>query len=189
MVFIPMLEYSPTSQNQRVTSFEVPGDEQPRVFTTENLVAASELDALIAAAYRQVFHEQQMLASNRQTYLESQLRSGQITVRQFVAGLATSDAFRRLNFDVNNNYRFVEICVQRLLGRNTYSEREKIAWSAVVMTKGVKTFINELLNSDEYITAFGDHTVPYQRRRVLPKRAVGELPFERTAVASSQPRG
>jgi phycobilisome rod-core linker protein len=156
-------------------------DEQPRVFTTENLVAASEMDALIAAAYRQVFHEQQMLNHNRQAYLESQLRSGQITVKQFIAGLATSDSFRRLNFDVNNNYRFVELCVQRLLGRNTYSEREKIAWSAVVMTKGVKGFVDELLNSEEYLHAFGEHMIPYQRRRILAQRSKGELPFERMA--------
>ena len=27
------------------------------------------------------------------------------------------------------NYRFVEICVQRILGRNVYGDREKLAWS------------------------------------------------------------
>nr|AAB21895.1 CpcG=C-phycocyanin-associated rod-core polypeptide [Calothrix sp., PCC 7601, phycobilisomes, Peptide Partial, 34 aa] [Calothrix] len=33
---IPLLEYTPISQNQRVASLEVPGDEQPRTFSTDN---------------------------------------------------------------------------------------------------------------------------------------------------------
>ena len=178
---IPLLEYAPTSQNQRVTSFEVPGDEQPRIYSTENLLSADELDALIVAAYRQIFHEQQMLSSNRQIFLESQLKARQITVKEFIQGLVTSDSFRRLNYDANNNYRFVELCVQRVLGRQVYSDREKLSWSIVLATKGLQGFINDLLNSEEYNDRFGENTVPYQQRRVLPQRPQGELPFARMA--------
>ncbi len=178
---IPLLEYTPSSQNHRVQGFEVFGDEQPRVYTTENSLSSSEIDELIIAAYRQIFHEQQMLVSNRQLALESQLKCRQITVREFIRGLATSDSFRRLNFDVNNNYRFVELCVQRILGRRVYGDREKIAWSIVLATKGLQDFINALVNSDEYTECFGDNTVPYQRKRILPQRVMGELPFERMA--------
>lgn len=183
---IPLLDYNPSSQNQRVTSFEVASDEQPRIYTTENLsdtrsLPADEIDQLITAAYRQVFHEQQMLQSNRQTFLESQLKSRHITVQDFIHGLATSDAFRRLNYEVNNNYRFVELCVQRLLGRRVYGDREKLSWSIVLATKGLNGFINDLLHSEEYLTTFGVNTVPYQRRRSLPQQAQGELPFERMA--------
>ncbi len=178
---IPLLEYTPSSQNQRVTGFEIPGDEQPRVYTTENLLSATEMDILITAAYRQIFHEQQMLSSNREIFLESQLRARQITVKDFIHGLILSDSFRRLNYDANNNYRFVELCVQRILGRRIYSDREKLAWSIVLATKGLRGFINDLLNTEEYINNFGDDTVPYQRRRVLPQRSKGDLPFERMA--------
>ena len=177
---LPLLEYAPSSQNQRVQGFEIPGDEQPRVYTTENLLSATEMDELILAAYRQIFHEQQMLTSNRQAFLESQLRAGQITVKDFIRGLVTSDSFRRLNYDVNNNYRFVELCVQRILGRQIYNDRETLAWSIVLATKGLQGFISDLLESEEYNENFGDSTVPYQRRRVLPQKAKGELPFERT---------
>lgn len=178
---IPLLEYAPSSQNQRVSGFEIPGDEQPRVYSTEPLLSTDEFEALITAAYRQIFHEQQMLSSNRQPFLESQLKSGQITVKEFVRGLATSDSFRRLNYDVNNNYRFVELCVQRILGRNIYSDRETLSWSIVLATKGLQGFIDELLESAEYTVNFGDSTVPFQRRRVLPQQTQGELPFERMA--------
>lgn len=178
---IPLLNYSPSSQNQRVTGYEIPGDEQPRVFTTDNLLTASDFDVLINVAYRQVFNEQQMTVSSRQITLESQLKAGQITVRDFIRALATSDVFRSRNYDTNNNYRFAQMCVQRILGREVYNEREKLAWSTVLATKGLKGFIDDLLNSDEYLSNFGYNTVPFQRRRILPQRAQGELPFARMA--------
>jgi phycobilisome rod-core linker protein len=178
---IPLLTYATNSQNNRVHGFEVSGDEHSRIFTTDNLLGNSDLDNLISAAYRQIFHEQQMSICNRQRFLESQLRAGQITVRDFIRGLALSDSFRRLVFDCNNNYRFAEICIQRILGRNVYNEREKMAWSIVIATKGIQRFIDDLLNSDEYLDNFGDSSVPYQRRRILPQQTKGEMPFERMA--------
>ena len=176
---IPLLEYPPKSQNQRVANYEIAGDEQPRIYTTEKLLAASEIDDLIKAAYRQIFNEQQNLASNRQKTLESQLKFSQISVRDFIRALVLSDTFRQRNYDPNNNYRFVQMCVQRLLGRDVYSDREKIAWSIVLATKGLKGFVNDLLNTEEYLANFGYDTVPYQRRRILPQRSQGELPFAR----------
>ncbi len=177
---LPLLEYAPSSQNQRVKGFEIPGDERSRIYNyPQDLLSLSEIESIIIAAYRQIFHEQQMLASNRQLLLESQLKSGQITVKDFVRGLVLSDSFRRFNYEVNNNYRFVEICVQRVLGRPVYSDREKIAWSIVLATQGIQGFIDALLESDEYSSNFGENIVPYQRRRILPQREQGELPFER----------
>jgi len=178
---ISLLEYSPVSQNQRVDGFEVPNDDIPRIYTIDNKLSNSDWDTLIFAAYRQIYNEQQMLDSHRQLSLESQLRAGQITVRDFIRGLILSDSFRRLTFDSNNNYRFVEICIQRLLGRNVYGDREKIAWSILVATKGIQGFVDELLNSEEYLTCFGDSTVPYQRRRSLSHQIQGEVTFAHTA--------
>jgi phycobilisome rod-core linker protein len=176
---IPLLEYAPTSQNQRVVGYEVGGEEQPLVYTTNTALSDLEKNQVISAAYRQIFNEQQMLVSNRQTALESQLKASQITVREFIRGLVLSNSFRKRNYEPNSNYRFVQMCVQRVLGRNVYSEKEKLAWSIVLATKGIEGFIDALLNSQEYLTNFGHHTVPYQRRRILPQRATGEIPFAR----------
>lgn len=176
---IPLLTYEPSSQNQRVTGYEVPGDEQPRLYSADLLSSGTEMDEIIRAAYRQIFHEQQMLEKHRLPFLESQLRSGNITVKDFIRGLLLSDSFRQLNYEANNNYRFVELCVQRVLGRKVYNDREKLAWSIVIATKGLNGFIDELLNSEEYVSTFGDSIVPYQRRRILPQRVEGDLPFER----------
>ncbi|MGB3200982.1 MAG: phycobilisome rod-core linker polypeptide, partial [Nodosilinea sp.] len=83
---LPLLNYSPSSQNQRVASYEVGGDEQPRFFSTDDLYDTSDMDALINAAYRQMFFH--AFKCDRQPFLESQLRNGQITVRDFIRGLA-----------------------------------------------------------------------------------------------------
>jgi phycobilisome rod-core linker protein len=174
-VAIPLLEYSPSSQNQRVKGYEIPGDEQPRIYSTENLLSSSDMDNLIEAAYRQIFFH--AFATDRERFLESQLRNGQITVRDFVRGLLLSSTYRKSFYDLNSNYRFVEQTVQRVLGRDVYNNQEKLAWSISVATKGIVGFVDELLNSTEYIDAFGYDVLPYQRRRVLPGRAEGELPF------------
>lgn len=176
---LPLLTYTPATQNQRVNGYEVSGEESPRIYSTSLVPVNADMDELISAAYRQIFHEQQMLSSYRQTFLESQLRFGQISVRDFIRGLVLSDSFRRLNYDSNSNYRFVQLCVQRILGRDIYNDREKLAWSIVLATKGLEGFVNNLLESDEYLENFGLDSVPFQRRRVLPQRDRGDLPFER----------
>ena len=52
---IPLLNYAPNSQNQRVVGYEIPGDDQPIIFSTENLYSSGDIDNLIAAAYRQIY--------------------------------------------------------------------------------------------------------------------------------------
>jgi phycobilisome rod-core linker protein len=171
---IPLLAYAPTTQNSRINGYEIPSDEQPRVFSTDNLLSSNQMSDLIEAAYRQIFFH--AFAADRERFLESQLRSGQITVRDFIRGLCLSNTFTNSFYNLNNNYRFVTHCVQKILGRDTYNNAEKIAWSIVVATKGRAGFINDLLGSDEYLENFGDNIVPFQRRRVLPSGA-SELPF------------
>jgi phycobilisome rod-core linker protein len=174
-VAIPLLDYAPASQNSRVAGFDVGNDNSPKIYNIANIFSSSDMGELIEAAYRQMFFH--AFASDREVTLESQLRSGNISIRQFVRGLVLSNTYRTSFYDKNSNYRFVEQTVQRVLGRDVYSEKEKIAWSAVVMTKGIEGFIDALLDSDEYLEAFGDDTLPYQRRRVLPSQRIGEMPF------------
>jgi phycobilisome rod-core linker protein len=173
-VAIPLLSYAPSSQNQRVAGFDVYGDEQARVFSTDNLLSPTDMDALIEAAYRQVFFH--AFAADREKFLESQLRSGQITVRDFIRGLCLSKTFTNSFYNLNSNYRFVEHCINKVLGREPYSQQEKIAWSIVIATKGRAGFINDLLDTEEYLNAFGDAIVPYQRRRTLASGAKA-IPF------------
>lgn len=173
---IPLLNYPLKTQNQRVEGYTVQGDDQPRIYSAETLLEYSEMTELIEAAYRQFFFH--AFAADRESFLESQLRNNQITVRDFVRGLLLSDTFLRNYYAKNSNYRFVEQVIQRALGRDPYNEREKLAWSIKIASKGVDSFIDELLDSDEYMESFGYDILPYYRRRILPGRDVGERPFD-----------
>ncbi len=165
---LPLLEYKPTTQNHRVRSFGIADldEETPYIYRIEDSNSPAEIQELIWAAYRQVFSEHEILRANRQIQLESQLKNRSITVRDFIRGLAKSERFYEVVVSVNNNYRLVEICLKRLLGRAPYNKDEEIAWSIKIGTLGSHGFVDALIDSEEYIEAFGDNIVPYQRKRM-----------------------
>lgn len=168
---LPLLEYKPTTQNQRVQSFGFAdlNEDAPYIYRLEDATSSAEMDALIQAAYRQVFNEQEQLKFNRQVALETQLKNRSISVRDFIRGLAKSERFYRLVVEPNNNYRLVELSLKRLLGRTPYNQEEKIAWSVQIATLGWEQFVDALLDSEEYDRAFGDNVVPYQRKRMAER--------------------
>jgi phycobilisome rod-core linker protein len=137
---LPLLAYRPTTQNHRVRNFgraEL-NEDSPRIYRLEDVGSADEMSGLIWAAYRQIFSEHVLLKSCRQVTLESQLKNRAITVRDFIRGLAQSDPFYRLVVAVNNNYRLVDVCLRRILGRQAYNQSETIAWSIRIATQGVQ---------------------------------------------------
>lgn len=162
---IPLLEITPTTQNQRVEGYEVPDEDDPITYRLTNTSSDAEINEIIWATYRQIFSEQLILKSHRQISLESLLRNRVISVREFVRGLGKSDIYRDLVGSTNSNYRLVDISFKRFLGRATYNKDEQIAWSIVIATKGLHGFIDAIVDSEEYLQNFGDDLVPYQRRR------------------------
>ena len=162
---IPLLEYKPITQNQRVEGYEVPNDDDFQYYRLTPGSSESELQEIIWAGYRQIFSEHLILEKYRQPFLESQLKNRAISVREFVRGLGKSEVYRTQVADTNDNYRLVDITFKRFLGRATYSKDERIAWSIVIATKGLDGFIDAVVDSEEYRQNFGDDIVPYQRRR------------------------
>lgn len=165
---LPLLEYKPSSQNHRVKSFGVADQNEntPYIYRIEDVSSYTDIQSIIWAGYRQIFSEHEILKFNRQGTLESQLKNGSLSVRDFIRGLAKSEAFYRLVVSVNNNYRLVDITLKRLLGRSSYNKDEEIAWSIVIGTKGFSGFVDAIIDSEEYTQSFGDNTVPYQRKRL-----------------------
>jgi phycobilisome rod-core linker protein len=165
---LPLLSYKPTTQNHRVRSFGAAdlNEDTPYIYRLEDANSDSERAELIRAAYWQVFSEHEILKANRLIQLESQVKNRAISVRDFIRGLAKSERFYRLVVETNNNYRLVDVCLRRLLGRSAYNQEEQIAWSIIIATKGFHGFVDALIDSDEYTEAFGDYTVPYQRKRM-----------------------
>lgn len=165
---LPLLQYKSSSQNQRVKSFGIAdqNEDTPYIYRLEDTNSPGEMKALIWAAYRQLFSEHETLRFNRQITLETRLANGSLSVRDFIRELAKSERFYNLVVAVNDNYRLVEILLKRLLGREPYNQDEKIAWSIKIGTLGFYGFVDALVDSDEYTQAFGDYTVPYQRKRM-----------------------
>jgi len=177
---LPVLATKPLTNNARVSNF-LPGSEETtrqdgRFALQRNRAGA---DLLIDQAYRQIFFH--AFKADRDAVLESQLRSGQITTRDFVRGLLKSEKFRNDFYRCNSNTRMVEQVVGRVLGRPVHGEAERIAWSIVIAEQGLPGFIDALLDTSEYLEAFGDDLVPYQRGRKLAGKAIGEMPFNQQA--------
>ncbi|WP_066383316.1 MULTISPECIES: phycobilisome rod-core linker polypeptide [unclassified Anabaena] len=162
---IPLLTYKPSSQNQRVPGYEVPNEDTPKIYRIEDCADDGDIQDLIWAAYRQTFSEHVILKFYRQSNLESQLKNKAISVRDFIRGIAKSEAFKSLVIKSNSNYRLVELALKRLLGRAPYNKDEEIAWSIKIATLGWDGFVDALLDSEEYQSNFGENIVPYQRRR------------------------
>jgi phycobilisome rod-core linker protein len=178
-VALPLLKYAPTSQNSRVTPFRVGSDEDPRAASMDKAMDREDQNFVIESAYRQIFFH--AFKVDRDRTLESQLRDGQITVRDFIRSLCLSDTFTRSFYNLNSNYKVARHLVEKLLGRPTHGKSEEIAWSAVIMTKGIKGAVDAILDSQEYLDTFGYDTVPYHRNRVVGSREVGETPFNITS--------
>lgn len=165
---LPLLAYKPTTQNHRVVSFGMAdlNEDTPYIYRIEDAASPAEIRAIIWASYRQVFSEHATIQFNRQITLETRFANRSITVRDFIRELAKSERFYNTVVAANDNYRLVDICLRRFLGRSAYNEAEKIAWSIKIGTLGFAGFIDALIGSDEYSQAFGDFTVPYQRKRM-----------------------
>ena len=166
-----LLSYPATSMNAHVAGF-AQEDLAPRGHRMDN---AGNADELIDTAYRQLFFH--TMAADRDPFLESQFRNGQINVQQLMRGLCLSERFQRWVYQCNSNYDVASQLVQRLLGREVNGEKEKIAWSIVLCQEGLAGLVAALINSPEYMGAFGADTVPYQRRRLLSGRPMGNAPF------------
>ena len=177
-VAIPLLKYAPITQNSLrtgVPNIRIGSDEGSRAYSMEIAMDADNLKTVIESAYRQIFFH--AFKTDRDVNLESQLRDGQITVRDFIRGLVLSDTFKRSFYGFNSNYKVVRHLCERILGRKVNGKGEELSWSIVIASKGLEGLVDVLLDSQEYLDAFGYDTVPYQRNRVLPGRDLGETPF------------
>ena len=176
---IPVLTYSQKSQNSRVDNLA--GNTDSIKYQATGEISASsistrrDMDSLIEQAYKQIFFH--AMSCDREIYLESQLRSGYITMRDFVRGLLLSERFQQGYYQCSSNYRIVDQVVGRVLGRSVSGEGERLAWSIVIAERGFTNFVDQILESDEYMMNFGYYGAPAQRGRLIPGRSTGDMPI------------
>ena len=125
--------------------------------------STQDIEQVINAAYQQVFGNAHLMESERSPQIESQLRSGEITVLEFIRQLAQSDQYRARFFEPYSNVRAIELNFKHLLGRAPDGYAEISKHIAILATDGFQAEIDSYLDSDEYFQAFGANTVPYYR--------------------------
>ncbi|MBW4667140.1 MAG: phycobilisome rod-core linker polypeptide [Cyanomargarita calcarea GSE-NOS-MK-12-04C] len=145
--------------------------EQTKVF---KLVAGLNdkvaLQTLIGAAYRQVFERNiaPYVVKNEFTALESKLGNGEINVKEFIEALGCSSLYLKEFYTPYPNTKVIELGTKHFLGRAPLDQAEIRKYNQILATQGIRAFIGAMVNSAEYVQAFGEDVVPYNRFLTLP---------------------
>ena len=122
-----------------------------------------DLQDVIRAVYKQVLGNQYVLDSDRLNSAESLLRNGNITVRDFVRAVAKSELYQSLFFHGSSQYRFIELNFKHLLGRAPQAQSEISRHVLIYNDGGYDAEIDSYIDSDEYMSNFGENIVPHVR--------------------------
>ena len=122
-----------------------------------------EVETVIRAVYRQVLGNAYVMESERLSVPESQLKLGEISVREFVRQVAKSELYRSRFFESCARYRAIELNFKHLLGRAPDSYDDMKAHSAILDEGSFEDDIDSYIDSDEYQNAYGENIVPYYR--------------------------
>lgn len=125
--------------------------------------SAEELKALITVIYRQVLGNAYVMESEGLIVPESQLKRGEISVREFVRLVAKSELYRSRFFSNCPRYRAIELNFRHLLGRAPIDLEEMRSHSTILDEQGFEAEIDSYLDSNEYQDTFGENIVPYIR--------------------------
>lgn len=127
-------------------------------------LSAKEKQEVVKAAYRQVFERDITRAySLGISDLESKVKNGNISMKEFIRRLGKSPLYRKNFFEPYINSRALELAFRHILGRGPSSREEVQKYFAIVSQKGLPGLIDALVDSQEYADYFGEETVPYIR--------------------------
>ena len=123
-----------------------------------------EKQEVVKAAYRQVFERDITRAySLKISDLESKVRNGEISMKEFIRRLCKTPLYRKNFFEPYINSRALELAFRHILGRAPSSREEVQRYFAVVSSGGLAALVDALVDSKEYADYFGEETVPYLR--------------------------
>lgn len=127
-------------------------------------LSASEKQAVVKAAYRQVFERDITRAYSQSiSDLESKFKNGDISAKEFIRRLAKSPLYRKQFYEPFINSRALELAFRHILGRGPSSREEVQKYFSIVSNGGLSALVDALVDSDEYSDYFGEETVPYLR--------------------------
>jgi phycobilisome core-membrane linker protein len=141
-----------------------------RIYRVTTGANSGETQQAINAIYTQVLDvfSGQVPDYFRRTDLESRLRNGEISVREFVRELASSDIYRKRFYTPYPNTKVIEFLFRHLLGRAPATQAEIRQYNKLLADSGLKAAVEAIVNSLEYARYFGEDVVPYGRFPSLP---------------------
>ncbi|NES07157.1 MAG: photosystem I reaction center subunit XI [Okeania sp. SIO2F4] len=123
-----------------------------------------EKQDVIKAAYRQLFERDITRAySLNISYLESQAKNCEISMKEFIRRLGKSPLYRKEFYEGFVNSRVVELASRHFLGRGLSSPEEFSKYFNIVTKGGLSALVDAIVDSQEYSDYFGEETVPYLR--------------------------
>jgi phycobilisome core-membrane linker protein len=138
-------------------------ERRPR-FAMKPGLSASEKNEVVKAAYRHVFERDITRAySLSVSDLESKVKNGEISMKEFIRRLAKSPLYRKNFYEPYINSRALELAFRHILGRAPSSREEVQKYFAIVSEGGLAALVDALVDSKEYADYFGEETVPYLR--------------------------
>ncbi len=127
-------------------------------------LSSSEKQEIIKAAYRQIFERDITRAYSQSiSYLESQVKNGSISMKEFVRRLGKSPLYQKQFYEPFINSRALELAFRHFLGRGPSSREEVQEYFSIVSKGGLPALVDALVDSKEYSDYFGEETVPYLR--------------------------
>ena len=141
-----------------------------RIFRMTTGVSQAESALIINAIYCQVMDvfSGQVPQQFRRSDLESKLRNGEISVREFVKALASSEIYRKRFYTPYPNTKVIEFLFRHLLGRAPATQAEIRQYNKLLADQGLRAAVEAMVDSPEYARFFGEDVVPYNRFPALP---------------------
>ena len=138
--------------------------ERRPVYAMKPGLGTIEKKDVITAAYRQIFERDIKRAYSQDiSDLESKVKNGEISMKEFIRRLAKSPLYRKQFFEPFINSRALELAFRHILGRGPSSREEVQKYFSIVSEGGLPALVDALVDSKEYGNYFGEETVPYIR--------------------------
>ncbi len=138
-----------------------------------------DFNIIIRQAYKQVLGNAYLLEGETLETAESLFRNGDLTVRGFVRAIGQSELYRSLFFETCSQYRFIEMNCKHFLGRAPLDQAEISQHVQIYNNLGYEAEIDSYIDSDEYLNAYGENTIPCPRTE-SNQRTILNVGFNRT---------
>ncbi len=155
---------SPDQQGLELPQIYFNAAERRPKFVMKPGLSGMEKDMVVKAAYRQIFERDITRAYSQSiSNLESQVKNGDISMKEFARRLGKSPLYRKQFYEPFINSRALELAFRHFLGRGPSSREEVQKYFDIISKGGQGALIDALVDSNEYADYFGEETVPYLR--------------------------